>query len=44
MRSMPFDHHASRSAIEKIGMTKEKEYDNARNRNILTFLYAIEKD
>lgn len=42
--NMAFDHHASRSVIEKIGMTKEKEYINARNRNILTFLYAIEKD
>jgi len=41
---MPFDHHASRSVIEKIGMTKEKEFSNARNRNILTYLYAIEND
>ncbi|GED68972.1 N-acetyltransferase [Brevibacillus reuszeri] len=42
--NMAFDHHASRRVIEKIGMTKEKEYVNARNRNILTFLYAIEND
>jgi len=41
---MSFENHSSRRVIEKIGMTKEKEYNNARNRNILTFLYAIEKD
>jgi [ribosomal protein S5]-alanine N-acetyltransferase len=39
--NMAFDHIASRKVAEKIGMKKEKEFHNSRNRNILTFLYAI---
>ncbi|MCJ7688411.1 MAG: GNAT family N-acetyltransferase [Clostridiaceae bacterium] len=39
--NMAFDHIASRRVAEKIGMEKEKEFCNNRNRNILTYLYSI---
>jgi ribosomal-protein-alanine N-acetyltransferase len=39
--NMPFNHEASRRVAEKIGMRKEKEFNNSRNRNILTYLYSI---
>lgn len=41
--NMPFNHVASQRIAEKIGMKKEKEFINPRNRDILTFLYSIEK-
>jgi [ribosomal protein S5]-alanine N-acetyltransferase len=41
--NMPFNHHGSRQIAEKLGMTKEKEFINKRNRDILTFLYALER-
>jgi RimJ/RimL family protein N-acetyltransferase len=39
--NMSFDNIASIRVAEKIGMKREKEFYNKRNRNILTFLYAI---
>jgi [ribosomal protein S5]-alanine N-acetyltransferase len=39
--NMAFDHKASRRVAEKIGMKKEKEFYNSRNRNILTYLYSL---
>ncbi len=41
--NMPFDHEASRRVAERIGMEKEKEFFNSRNRNILTYLYSVSK-
>lgn len=41
--NMPADHVASRRVAEKIGMSFEREFHNARNRNILTCLYAVEQ-
>ena len=41
--NMAFDNYASIRVAEKIGMKKEKKYLNKRNRNLLTFLYAIER-
>lgn len=41
--NMAFNHETSRKVAEKIGMEKEKEFYNARNRNILTYLYSISK-
>lgn len=41
--NMPADHLASRRVAEKIGMSFEREFYNARNRNILTCLYAVEQ-
>lgn len=38
--NMAFDHTGSRRVAEKIGMQKEKEFHNSRNRNILTYLYT----
>lgn len=40
--NMAVDHIASRRTAEKIGMQLEREFHNARNRNILTCLYSIE--
>ena len=40
--NMAFDHIASRRVAEKIGMKKEREFYNNRNRNILTYLYSIQ--
>jgi ribosomal-protein-alanine N-acetyltransferase len=42
--NMPFNHAASKRVAEKVGMKKEKEFYNSRNRNILTYLYAINKN
>ncbi len=39
--NMASDNTASIRVAEKIGMIKEKEYLNKRNRNILTYLFAI---
>ncbi len=39
--NMPYNHIASRRVAEKLGMQRIKEFDNPRNRNIRTFLYAI---
>lgn len=40
--NMAFDHIASRRVAENIGMIREKEYCNRRNRDILTYLYVWE--
>ncbi len=40
--NMPYDHYASIKVAEKLGMIKEKEFLNKRNRDILTFLYVKE--
>jgi [ribosomal protein S5]-alanine N-acetyltransferase len=42
--NMPFNHVGSRKVAEKIGMEKEKEFYNKRNRDILTYLYSISKN
>lgn len=42
--NMPEDHVASRRVAERIGMRRELEYHNQRNRNILTYLYVYEKE
>ncbi|MZP31478.1 GNAT family N-acetyltransferase [Heliobacterium undosum] len=42
--NMPFDHLASIQVARNIGMEKEKEFFNKRNRNILTYLYAVSKE
>lgn len=39
--NMPQHHTASRRIAEKIGMRFEKSFENRRNRNILTCLYAM---
>lgn len=39
--NMAFDNFSSIRVAEKIGMKKEKEFLNKRNRNLLTFLYSI---
>lgn len=41
--NMPFDHIASIKTAEKLGMKREKEFYNKRNRDILTYLYSISK-
>lgn len=38
---MAADHHASRRVAERNGMTLEKTYNNPRNRNLPTTVYAI---
>lgn len=38
--NMPYDHTGSVKTAEKIGMSKEKEFFNSKNRNILTYLYS----
>ena len=40
--NMPVDHIASRHVAEKLGMRLEKQFENTRNRNILTCLYVRE--
>lgn len=42
--NMAFDNIASVKTAEKIGMTKEKEFYNTRNRNILTYLFSINRN
>ena len=39
--NMPYNHEGSRKTAEKIGMIREKEFYNSRNRDILTYLYSI---
>ncbi len=39
--NMPWNHDASRRVAEKVGMTKVLEFQNPRNRGILTFLYEV---
>lgn len=41
--NMAHDHQASRRVAERIGMRRVAEYHNARNRNLLTYLYALER-
>lgn len=41
--NMPYDHIGSIKTAEKIGMSKEKEFFNSKNRNILTYLYSKNK-
>ncbi len=41
--NMSFDNKASIKTAEKIGMRKEKEFFNKKNRDILTYLYSITK-
>lgn len=38
--NMPVEHTSSRKVAEKLGMVLEKQFMNARNRNLPTFLYA----
>lgn len=38
--NMPFNHTGSERVAQKLGMVKEKEFLNKRNRNILTYLYS----
>jgi RimJ/RimL family protein N-acetyltransferase len=40
--NMPHDHVASVRVAEKLGMRLERDFDNPRNRGILTHLYALE--
>ena len=40
--NMPVDHIASRRVAESLGMRLEKQFENKRNRNILTCLYVRE--
>ena len=42
--NMPVDHIASRRVAEKLGMRLEKQFENKRNRNILTCLYSREAE
>ncbi|OXM87734.1 GNAT family N-acetyltransferase [Paenibacillus rigui] len=42
--NMAYDHTASRRVAEKLGMTLETEFNNARNRDFKTYLYAIHRD
>lgn len=41
--NMPYNHEGSRKTAEKIGMIKEKEFYNPKNRNILTYIYSIQQ-
>lgn len=38
--NMPHDHHGSRRVAERLGMHKQTEFHNQRNRDILTYLYV----
>jgi len=40
--NMPWNHSGSERVAAKLGMTLEKQFSNARNRGILTYLYSIE--
>lgn len=40
--NMPYNHYASIRVAEKLGMIKEKEFINKRNRDILTYLFFRE--
>lgn len=39
---MAAEHIASRRVAERIGMQREREFYNKRNRNLLTYLYAYD--
>jgi RimJ/RimL family protein N-acetyltransferase len=39
--SMAHDHMASARVAEQLGMRREASFHNSRNRNILTYLYAL---
>lgn len=39
--NMAHDHRASQRVAERIGMRRVTEYRNARNRDILTYLYVL---
>lgn len=39
--NMPYNHDASRKVAEKLGAVKVREFENAKNRNIRTFLYVL---
>jgi ribosomal-protein-alanine N-acetyltransferase len=40
--NMAYDNIASMTVAEKLGMKREKEFYNKRNRQILTYLYSME--
>ena len=40
--NMPHDHTASARVAERLGMRREATFHNPRNRNILTYLYALD--
>ena len=40
--NMPVDHKASIRVAEKVGMQREKTFRNPKNRDIETYLYALE--
>jgi RimJ/RimL family protein N-acetyltransferase len=40
--NMAADHVVSRRVAERIGMRREREFHNPRNRNLLTYLYVYE--
>ncbi len=42
--NMPTDNHASRRVAEKIGMRWERTFNNRRNRDLPTYLYAFVLD
>lgn len=42
--NMAADHTASHRVAEKLGMRREREFYNKRNRDILTYLYSYEID
>ena len=42
--NIPHDHSSSAGVAKKTVMKKEFEFINKRNRDILTYLYAINKD
>lgn len=42
--NMAHDHTASQRVAQRIGMRRCGEYHNSRNRNILTYLYLLERE
>ncbi|MNO52974.1 hypothetical protein D3C76_434070 [compost metagenome] len=42
--NMPTNHSASRRVAELLGLSLESEFVNSKNRNILTYLYRIDKE
>lgn len=42
--NMPHDHTSSRRVAEKLGMNREKVFQNKRNRDIMTYLYSVENN
>ncbi|OPA73723.1 GNAT family N-acetyltransferase [Paenibacillus selenitireducens] len=40
--NMPYHHHGSIRTAERLGMRREKEFHNPRNREMLTYLYSIQ--